>query len=181
MKEDKNMKNKYLIFSDCHGSISSMKRILEIYEEEKCDKLICLGDILYHGPRNNLPNEYNPKEVAELIKNFKGDLLMIRGNCDGRVDEMVTGTKMHNFYAIKNMMFTHGDLLKKQNSKLFKKVVFYGHTHIMEVKKVGNTYYINPGSVTIPKKGEASFMILEDNVVKAYNMNKELILEEELK
>ena len=175
------MKNKYLIFSDCHGSSKSMEKILKYYEEEKCDTLICLGDILYHGPRNNLPDEYNPKRVAEMIKDFKGRLLMVRGNCDGRVDEMVTGTKMYDYINEFNMLLTHGDLIKKFESRMFKKYVFYGHTHIMEIKKVGKTYYINPGSVTIPKKGEASFIIFENETVKVYNMNKELILEEVVK
>lgn len=169
---------KYLIFSDCHGSNESFKKIVDIFESEKCDKLICLGDILYHGPRNDLPFDYNPKQLAQSIKEFNKDILMIRGNCDARVDEMVTNKKMYDFYKIKNILFTHGDLIETNKSKLFTKVVFYGHTHIMDSKKVGNTYYINPGSVTLPKKGEASFIIFENNIVKFFNMNKELLKEE---
>ena len=172
---------KFMIASDIHGSAYYCEKLLEAYDKEQADKLLLLGDILYHGPRNNLPEEYNPKLVAEMIKGFKGRLLMVRGNCDGRVDEMVTGTKMHDYISENNMLLTHGDLIKKFESKMFKKYVFYGHTHIMEIKKVGKTYYINPGSVTIPKKGEASFIIFENEMVKVYNMNKELILEEEVK
>lgn len=169
---------KWLIFSDCHGSDESFKKIVNYFEEEKCDKLICLGDILYHGPRNNLPENYNPKQLAQLIKEFDKDLLMIRGNCDARVDSMVTGKKMYDFYKIKNILFTHGDLIDLNKSKMFKKIVFYGHTHVMDSKKIGKTYYINPGSITLPKKGEASFIIFENNIVKFYNMKKELLKEE---
>ncbi len=175
------MNKKYLIFSDCHGSIDSFKKVLKYFEEEKCNTLVCLGDILYHGPRNNIPENYNPKAIAEIIKDFKGELLMVRGNCDGRVDEMVTNTKMEDFINEGNILFTHGDLIKKFNSKLFKKYVFYGHTHIMDIKQCGKTYYINPGSITIPKQGEASFIIFEKDFIKVYNMNKKLILEKNFK
>ena len=116
---------KYLIFSDLHGSSEMINKIIKIFEEEKCDKMIFLGDLLYHGPRNDIPEGYNPKEVCEVVKKYKDKFIWVRGNCDCRVDEMVTGIKIKNKLRINNMILIHGDLLKNKKSKLFTKIVFY--------------------------------------------------------
>lgn len=184
---------KYLVFSDLHGSIVMLNKIIKIFEEEKCDHMLFLGDLLYHGPRNDLPEGYNPKEVAKVINNYKDKITWVRGNCDGRVDEMVTGMKIKNTRRLKsgqvfkNILLTHGDLFKVKNnsyvfkSRLFTKIVFYGHTHVFECKKVGLTYYINPGSITIPKDGNKSYIIYDKNTITRYDENKNVLFTQELK
>ncbi len=184
---------KYLVFSDLHGSITMMNRIIEIFEEEKCDKMIFLGDLLYHGPRNDLPDGYDPKKVAILVKKYKDKFIWVRGNCDGRVDEMVTNIKIKNNLKIKsksifkNILLTHGDLFKTINNKicfkkkLFTKIVFYGHTHIFDVTNVKGTYYINPGSITIPKDGNKSYLIFENNQITRYDEMKNILFTQIIK
>lgn len=171
---------KYLIFSDLHGSSEMINKIIKIFEEEKCDKMIFLGDLLYHGPRNDIPEGYNPKEVCEVVKKHKDKFIWVRGNCDCRVDEMVTGIKIKNKLRINNMILIHGDLLKNKKSKLFTKIVFYGHTHIFDVSKYGKTYYINPGSITIPKDDAKSYIIYEDNIITRYSENKEVLFTQKI-
>lgn len=176
------MKGKVLIFSDLHGCLSSLERILEIYHEDECTEMIFLGDLLYHGPRNDIPEGYNPKEVANIIKNLQYPITLIRGNCDARVDEMVTNKKMSDNVRRGNILFCHGDLLlnKKLKDKPLTKLVFYGHTHIFQIHRFKNTTYVNLGSVSIPKDKEKSYVIFENNKIKRYNLNKQLLYEEEV-
>ena len=172
---------KYLVFSDLHGSIDMLKIIIEVFEDEKCDHMLFLGDLLYHGPRNDLPSGYSPKEVATLINKYKDKITWVRGNCDGRVDEMVTGIKIKNKKRVNNMILTHGDLFKVKDgkmvfkNKLFTKIVFYGHSHIFDFKKIGSTYYINPGSITIPKDGNKSYIIYNNNIITRYDENRNVL------
>ena len=84
---------KWMIASDIHGSAYYCRELLEVYDREKADRLLLLGDILYHGPRNNLPKEYNPKEVIALLNQRKQDILCVRGNCDTEVDQMVLSSR----------------------------------------------------------------------------------------
>ena len=82
---------KLFIASDIHGSAHYTKLMLELYKETKSERLLLLGDILYHGPRNDLPAEYNPKLVIEMLNNIKDEILCVRGNCEAEVDQMVLG------------------------------------------------------------------------------------------
>ena len=125
---------KYLIFSDLHGSIESLEIIIEKYHKHNCDKLICLGDVLYHGPRNDLPLNYNPKAVIKLINEYKDNILCIQGNCDAEVDQMVLNFPLIKDYLLdlegKEVYLCHGHHLEniKQN------IILHGHTHVMGVK-----------------------------------------------
>lgn len=172
-------KDKYLIFSDLHGSLTMMNKIVEIFEQEKCDKIIFLGDLLYHGPRNKIQDDYNPMAVAEIVNKYKERFIFIRGNCDARVDEFVTDIKAKDKVVINRMLFTHGDLLLKKElkSKLFIDAVFYGHTHVFKYEKIGHTNYINLNSAAIPKDNIKSYIILENKNIKRFDFDKNLLFE----
>lgn len=169
---------KYLIFSDLHGSKESAEIIIKEYENRSCDGLICLGDVLYHGPRNDLPSTYHPKKVIELLNPYADKILCIKGNCDAEVDEMVlkfpllpakdiilNGIKFH---------LEHGHHLEEASTMA--KVILFGHTHIPLMERRGTHIYLNPGSVSIPKNNsQRSFMILEDQTIQLYDIEDNLI------
>ncbi len=163
---------KYLIASDIHGSSEYCKQLLEAYKAEKADRLILLGDILYHGPRNNLPVEYAPKSVIEMLNAIKDEILCVRGNCDTEVDQMVLDFPILADYAIitvgNRMIYaTHGHNYNMTNIPPMKKgdILLHGHTHIPKCIEFGNgLLYCNPGSVSIPKEGSPNSYILLDGV-----------------
>lgn len=168
---------KYLIFSDLHGSIESLERIIEKYNNFNCDKLICLGDVLYHGPRNDLPNFYNPKAVIALINQYKDKIICVQGNCDAEVDQMVLDFPILKDYILNingnDVYLCHGHHLEN----LEYKYILHGHTHIMGKYDLNNSICINPGSVTIPKSNtKRGFIILEDNKFDFYDLNDELLM-----
>jgi hypothetical protein len=162
---------------------------LEEYEKNGCEKLILLGDILYHGPRNSLPKEYEPKKVISLLNSMKSDILAVRGNCEAEVDQMVLDFSVMSDSLImfeKGVMFfvTHGHLFNIENPPKLNKndILIHGHTHVQCVKKFGENIYINPGSVSLPKEGNPqSYMLYENgcftisdfdkNVLNSYEIN----------
>lgn len=151
---------KLMFISDIHGSIDALHIALNRFKIEQADKLVILGDILYHGPRNPLPNGYNPKEVAEVINQYKDVIIAVRGNCDSEVDQMVLEFPMRADYiqlSVDGQVFflTHGHLYNNEPNPLCQKGTIFaqGHTHIpMIMDKNGVTHY-NPGSITLPKMG----------------------------
>lgn len=159
-----------LIASDIHGSAYYCRRLLEAYEQEKADKLILLGDILYHGPRNDLPRDYVPKEVITLLNARKEEILCVRGNCDTEVDQMVLEFPIladYGFlYEQGHMVFlTHGHVFNENHLPMLKKgdILLHGHTHVPVCREHENYVYLNPGSVSIPKEGSAhSYLVLEN-------------------
>lgn len=168
---------KYLIFSDLHGSIESMEKIIEKFKYHNCDKLICLGDVLYHGPRNDLPAHYNPKAVIKLINEYKDKILCIQGNCDAEVDQMVLDFPIIKDYVLKvsnkDVYLCHGHHLDNMKYD----VVLHGHTHVTGVKEKEGKIYINPGSVTIPKENtNRGYIILENNTFTFYDLDENVIL-----
>jgi putative phosphoesterase len=154
---------KLMIASDLHGSYKYAKQMKERYEIEKPEKLILLGDLLYHGPRNDLPEEYAPKSVIAMLNEMKEELLCVRGNCEAEVDQMVLEFPVLADYMILylegHMIFvTHGHTWNTKNLPPLKKgdVLLHGHTHIPELKKLGcGTVIFNPGSVSLPKGGSS--------------------------
>ncbi len=162
---------KLMIASDIHGSLYYAEKTVEKYREEKADKLILLGDLLYHGPRNDLPRNYNPKGVIALLNSIKNEILAVRGNCEAEVDQMVLEFPVMAEYMImyindKMIFVTHGHKFNTSNPPMLKDgdILLHGHTHIQAMEKVNNYYYINPGSVSIPKNGNKnSYMIYENN------------------
>jgi putative phosphoesterase len=163
---------KIMIASDIHGSAYYCRKLLERYQEEKPDKLLLLGDILYHGPRNDLPKEYAPKEVIAMLNNMKEEILCVRGNCDTEVDQMVLEFPIMAEYCILyesgSMIFvTHGHTFNMKNPPMLKEgdILLHGHTHIPAAEMFDGKLYLNPGSVSIPKADSVhSYMMLEDGV-----------------
>lgn len=161
---------KLMIASDIHGSAYYCEKLLEAWKKEQPDKLLLLGDILYHGPRNDLPKEYAPKQVISMLNEMKTELLCVRGNCEAEVDQMVLEFPVLAdyciFYENGHMIFaTHGHVHNEKNVPPLKKgdVLLHGHTHVPKCAEHENYVYMNPGSVSIPKEESAhSYMVMEN-------------------
>ena len=161
---------KWMIASDLHGSAYWCEKMIERYREEKAGKLILLGDILYHGPRNDLPRDYAPKEVIAMLNPLRDRIFCVRGNCDTEVDQMVLNFPILADYAIlplgdRVIYATHGHKLNCDNPPPLCKgdILLNGHTHIPADKDMGNFRYLNPGSVSIPKEQSPhGYMTLEN-------------------
>ncbi len=159
-----------LIASDIHGSAYYLEKLLSRINEEKPEKIILLGDILYHGPRNDLPKGYEPKKVIEKLNKIKSLILAVRGNCDTEVDQMVLDFPIMAEYAIiyyegKMIFLTHGHNFNSANPPLLSEgdILLHGHTHVPAAEKYGSFTYLNPGSVSIPKEDSPhSYMIFEN-------------------
>lgn len=161
---------KYLVVSDIHGSNYYAKKINEIYIKEKPDKIILLGDLYYHGPRNPLTKEYNPIEVSKIFNSLKDNILCIRGNCDAEVDEMISGFKFNESITIEisglNFFFTHGHKYNIDNIPQNTDVLVYGHFHTGFIKEKDGVLCVNSGSITLPKENtKNSYLIINDEEI----------------
>lgn len=162
---------KLMIASDIHGSSYYCKLMLEAFEREKADRLLLLGDILYHGPRNDLPREYAPKEVLAMLNGMKDKILCVRGNCDTEVDQMVLEFPIMADYAVvmigKHIIYaTHGHNYNERNLPSLQKgdILLNGHTHVPKYIAYENYVYMNPGSISIPKENSCnSYMMIDEN------------------
>ena len=160
---------KLMIASDLHGSAYYCKQLVKAYHREQPDKLLLLGDLLYHGPRNDLPRDYAPKEVIEMLNEIGSQLLCVRGNCEAEVDQMVLNFPVMADYAWLSVngidiFATHGHLHNEQNPPPLTNnaVLLCGHTHVPAFRRHDGFVYINPGSLSIPKeRSEHSYMILD--------------------
>lgn len=167
---------KLMIASDIHGSEYYCKKMIEEFYRQQADKLLLLGDILYHGPRNELPRDYNPKGVIALLNPLKDKILCVRGNCDSDVDQMVLDFPILAEYAYlyidgKTIFATHGHKFNRENLPPLNKgdILLNGHTHIPAMENKGDYTYINPGSVSIPKNGsDHSYLIMEKGEFEFY-------------
>jgi len=161
---------KFLICSDIHGSAFFCRKLIEVIEKEQADRVVILGDILYHGPRNDLPKEYEPKEVIDMLNPLKSKLLCVRGNCDTEVDQMVLEFPVLADYAVipvgdKLIYATHGHNYNEDKLPPLCNgdILLHGHTHVPVCIEHGNYTYINPGSISIPKENSChSYIILEN-------------------
>ena len=176
---------KLLICSDIHGDIEGAENIIRFFNDEKCDKILILGDILYHGPRNNLPQGYAPKAVIKLLNEYKDKIIAVRGNCDAEVDDMVLDFSILADYAILELdgatvFATHGHHYNTVTPPNLSpgSILLHGHTHVPKVEEFGNdNLYINPGSVSLPKEDNPkTLMIYEDSCFTLYDMNKNVIM-----
>lgn len=172
---------KYMFASDIHGSAYYCRKMLEAYREEKAERLVLLGDLLYHGPRNDLPKEYAPKEVIAMLNGMKNEIYAVRGNCEAEVDQMVLEFPVmadycilalggHTFYA------THGHVYNTDNFPPMREgdILVHGHTHVLKAEQMEGYVWLNPGSVSIPKEGNPhTYAVLEDNLfaVKDFDGN----------
>ena len=174
---------KWMIASDIHGSACYCDKLLTQYQKEGADRLLLLGDILYHRPRDDLPREYAPKSVIAMLNPLAQDILCVRGNCDTEVDQMVLDFPVLADYGFlllegRAAYLTHGHVINKAHPLPFQKgdILLHGHTHIPACEDCGDFTYLNPGSVSIPKNGSAhSYMIYENGAF----VRKELLTGEE--
>lgn len=158
---------KYLVISDIHGSHNAALSAIEAFKHHNCDQIICLGDILYHGPRNDLPVSYNPKEVIKLFNQYKDKFISVCGNCDAYVDQMILEfpiTSDYNIIYHQNHKFflSHGHLYSPTNKPTLTSddYLLTGHTHIPTV----DNHMLNPGSIALPKENHPqTYAILDDN------------------
>ena len=160
---------KFVIASDLHGSASWCGKLMEVIEQVQPDQILLLGDLLYHGPRNDLPRDYAPKQVIPMLSRHKDKIVAVRGNCEAEVDQMVLPFPCLADYALVtdgNFRFylTHGhhaspdSLPPLQDGTIF----LSGHTHVKMDEMRGGIRCVNPGSVSIPKDGSHSCMIWEN-------------------
>ncbi len=162
---------KFVFVSDIHGSLFYAKKGLEAFEREQGEQLILLGDEMYHGPRNPLPKEYNPAEVANYLNEYKEKIIAVRGNCDSEVDQMLLDFPILGDYAVlytgtRRVFVTHGHIFNEDNLPPLSEgdVLIHGHTHIPVAKKQEDIFIVNPGSVSLPKEGHPNtYGVLEDD------------------
>ena len=178
---------KWMIASDLHGSAYYCRKMLEAFEREGADRLFLLGDLLYHGPRNDLPREYAPKEVLPLLNGKKEKLLCVRGNCDAEVDQMVLEFPVLADYAVlpvgqRLIYATHGHIYHVKNLPPLAPgdVLLHGHTHVPAWTEFGQgNLYLNPGSVSIPKENSPhSYMTLERNTMQWKELESSAVFHE---
>ncbi len=164
---------KLMVASDLHGSVYWTRKVIERFKEEQADYLVLLGDLLYHGPRNPLPKEYNPQEVIQLLNSIKHHIIAVRGNCDSEVDQMVLEFPMTADYQLipmgnRKLMATHGHLYEDEQILRFLQkgdVMIFGHIHIPVLREKEGIYYLNPGSATLPKEDHPqTYAILNNNL-----------------
>lgn len=177
---------KLLICSDIHGDLDSMKDVLGAYEKEKAEKILILGDLLYHGPRNDLPKSYAPKEVIELLNANKEIVMSVRGNCDTEVDQMVLNFPILADYAYLELdglsvFATHGHHHNTTTPPPLRagEILLHGHTHVLKIEEFGNgNFYINPGSAALPKENNPrTYAIYENRTFTIKNFDGDTVLE----
>lgn len=149
---------KWMIASDIHGSGFYAGKLVQAFHQEKADRLLLLGDILYHGPRNDLTQEYNPQKVADMLNAIKEKIVCVRGNCDSEVDQMVLEFPIMSDYVLlakgsTTIFATHGHIYNEQVLPSLHKgdILLNGHTHVPACTEHENYVYMNPGSVSLPK------------------------------
>ncbi len=163
--------SKFFFASDLHGDLVATEAILSRFEAEGAERLILLGDLLYHGPRNDLPAAYAPKKVIERLSAYRDRILAVRGNCDTEVDQMVLPFPILADYALVHtdgfsMFLTHGHLFSIDRAPALAKgdCLVSGHTHVAEIKPFGDSHlYLNPGSPSIPKESTVPSYLIYEN------------------
>ena len=162
---------KIMIASDIHGSAYYSRQVLDAFEREEADRLLLLGDILYHGPRNPLPEGYDPKATAAMLNAVRSRILCVRGNCDSEVDQMVLDFPIMADYCIipcgeHTVFATHGHIYNTDSLPPLcpGDILIHGHTHVRVWEPFGDgNYYLNPGSVSLPKEGtRRGYIIMDD-------------------
>lgn len=179
---------KLMIASDIHGSAKFCRQLIDSYKKENPDKLLLLGDILYHGPRNDLPEEYAPKKVIKMLNDNSENILCVRGNCDTEVDQMVLDFPVLADYAYlyidgKTFFATHGHKFNESTPPKLKSgdILLNGHTHVPKFRKYENFIYVNCGSVSIPKENTPhSYVIYENNTLSWKNLDGEVYMTEKV-
>ena len=176
---------KLLIASDLHGSKFYVEELFRKVDEEKPDLIVLLGDLLYHGPRNPLPKDYNPQEVAQLLNNNKEKIVAVRGNCCSEVDQMVLEFPILSEYShvvVDGYTFflTHGHKYNPEQLPPLKPdtIFTFGHIHIPILKREKDYIILNPGSISLPKENYPhSYAIYEHGIIKIKTFTNEVLYE----
>lgn len=177
---------KLMIASDIHGSAVWAEQVLERFEAEKANYLILAGDLLYHGPRNPLPEGYDPQEVIRIFNNIKHRIIAVRGNCDSEVDQMVLEFPMMADYNVlpygdHKIMISHGHLYDDRNlpkSLVAGDIFIFGHIHLPVIKQENGVYIFNPGSASMPKENHPNtYGILEGDHIQIKTFDDKTYLE----
>ena len=175
---------KFVIASDIHGCAPAMNKLAGRIEEEAPNRVLLLGDLLYHGPRNDLPEGYNPKEVLAILNGMASRIMAVRGNCDAEVDQMVLDFPCMADYSIISadnhlLYLTHGHLAGKSIEEpptlAAGSAFLSGHTHIKRLEMIDDVLYVNPGSISIPKDGVASYAVYKDGIFILKSMAGEVL------
>lgn len=170
-----------LIGSDLHGSKKYAGMFVDVIEKIHPDKIFLLGDLYYNGPRNNLPEQYDPKEVVPLLNRYAEIITAVRGNCDSEVDQMVSDFKIEErvtlYHFDKEIRLEHGHHLDLNNiEKDFDGVLFYGHTHVGLTERKDRYIVANPGSISIPKDGHHSYILMNEKGIYRYDLISDQLL-----
>lgn len=177
-----------LIASDIHGDLDSMERVLRAFESEGAERLLLLGDLLYHGPRNDLPKTYAPKAVIELLNANKNNIMTVRGNCDTEVDQMVLTFPILADYIYLSLdglgiFATHGHHHNTQTPPPLRKgeILLHGHTHVLKCEEFGDeNFYLNPGSAALPKENNPrTYMVYENRRFTVKDFDGNVILDKQ--
>lgn len=167
---------KLFIASDIHGSAVWCEKMLDRFKRERADKLVLLGDVLYHGPRNPLPDGYAPKSVFETLNPLADRIIAVRGNCDSEVDQMVLDFNVSSDYAeiwdgATKITISHGHRAVPPLGK--GDVYITGHTHVpLNCVEEGGYLHLNPGSVALPKENSAhGYILYEKGTFEFKDMN----------
>ena len=176
---------KYMFASDIHGSAYYCRKMLEAFEKEGAGRLVILGDLLYHGPRNDLPKEYAPKEVIAMLNARKDQIYAVLGNCEAEVDQMVLEFPVLADYCIlaidgKTFYATHGHIYNKDHLPPIQNgdILIHGHTHVLKAEKMDGYTLLNPGSVSIPKEGNPpTYAVLEDGKFSILDFDGNIVKE----
>ena len=167
-----------IVVSDIHGSIDSITHLLHAMKHHQIDEILALGDFLYHGPRNPIPDHYAPKEVIEVLNKLK--IEAVRGNCDAEVDQMmlnfpITETSRQFHLKEKTCLMTHGHIINPDHPIEGIDMLLYGHVHLPIAKKENDLIILNPGSITLPKENNPrTYAILDDDSFTIYTLDHQI-------
>ena len=169
---------KTVIASDLHGSSTYAEKVLSFASEQNADLLVLLGDHFYHGPRNPLPQGYAPMEVARLITEYQGKIVLLQGNCDAEIDEMISPYPLTPHFALftggKSIFFTHGHRYNKENPPKGYDILINGHFHTAKIETEKGVIYANPGSPSHPKENTVrGVLVLTDHTLSLYTLEGE--------
>lgn len=176
---------KLVIASDIHGSATACRALLARAAEERPDRLVLLGDVLYHGPRNALPAGYAPADVAAMLNEVPWPVTAVRGNCDAEVDQMVLAFPCLDTTAVivdgpRTLLCTHGHVISPDEHGPLgaRAALLSGHTHVKTLCERDGVLYVNPGSPSIPKDGVASFAVYDDGTFTLRDLETGAVLAE---
>jgi len=164
-----------MFISDIHGIKTNLPIIKEKFEKLKCDKLVVLGDLYYIGPRNKMKEGYDILAVQEFLESFKEKLICLRGNCDSDVDILVSNFPIINELGLisvdnKDLYLTHGHIYNENNWNHKNSILIFGHYHTPFIKEMDSNRYINPGSISLPKSDNPSYLIYDNNKFTIYDI-----------